>query len=86
MGIGQILTMPLFFASIVIYPIAIMPNWLQVIARANPLTYVVDGIRMLMLAGTTVDVASLGIDMLVLLAITTVLIITAAALYPRLIQ
>ncbi len=86
MGIGQILTMPLFFASNAIYPIAIMPDWLQAIAHSNPLTYVVDGIRMLMLAGTTVDVASLSIDMLVLVLITTVLIIIAAALYPRLIQ
>ncbi len=76
----------LFFASNAIYPIAIMPHWLQVIAQANPLTYVVDGIRMLMLAGSTVDVASLGIDMLVLVAVTTVLIIIASALYPRLIQ
>ncbi|MDQ2886218.1 MAG: ABC transporter permease [Chloroflexota bacterium] len=49
MGIGQVLTMPLFFASNAIYPIAIMPAWLQVIAHVNPLTYVVDGIRMLML-------------------------------------
>ena len=86
MGIGQILTMPLFFASNAIYPIAIMPDWLQVIAHANPLTYVVDGIRMLMLAGTAVDMASLGIDVLVLLSVTTVLILIASALYPRLIQ
>jgi ABC-2 type transport system permease protein len=32
MGIGQALTMPLFFASDAIYPISIMPPWLQVIA------------------------------------------------------
>ena len=31
MGIGQVMTMPLFFASNAIYPIAIMPGWLQVI-------------------------------------------------------
>ena len=32
MGIGQVLTMPLFFASNAIYPISIMPGWLQVIS------------------------------------------------------
>ncbi|MDA8219086.1 MAG: ABC transporter permease [Dehalococcoidales bacterium] len=32
------LTMPLFFASNAIYPIAMMPVWLQYIARINPLT------------------------------------------------
>src|ERR1051326_533542 len=69
MGIGQVLTMPLFFASNAIYPIEIMPTWLQVIAHGNPLTYVVDGIRMLMLAGTPIDLLSLGVDVLVLVSI-----------------
>jgi ABC-2 type transport system permease protein len=29
MGIGQVLTMPLFFASNAIYPLALMPPWLR---------------------------------------------------------
>ncbi len=53
MGIGQVLTMPLFFASNAIYPITIMPGWLKVIAEANPLSYEVDALRALMLAGGT---------------------------------
>src|SRR5580704_6786747 len=39
MGIGQALTMPIFFASNAIYPISLMPTWLQTISRLNPLTY-----------------------------------------------
>lgn len=85
MGIGQILTMPLFFASNAIYPIAIMPAWLQVIAHINPLTYVVDGVRSLMLAGNT-DMSGLGTDVGVLLVITLVLALICARLYPRIIQ
>ena len=49
MGVGQVMTMPLFFASNAIYPIAMMPHWLQVIAKVNPLTYEVDALRILML-------------------------------------
>lgn len=45
MGIGQVLTMPLFFASNAIYPIDIMPGWLQVLAHVNPLTYLVQLLR-----------------------------------------
>ncbi len=86
MGIGQVLTMPLFFASNAVYPVAIMPTWLQVIASVNPLTYIVAGIRMLMLAGATVALASLGIDVFVLVVITTILVMIAAALYPRIVQ
>ena len=29
MGIGQVLTMPIFFASNAIYPLSLMPAWLQ---------------------------------------------------------
>ena len=52
MGFGQVLTMPLFFASNAIYPISIMPGWLQVISRANPLTYIVDLLRGYLVTGS----------------------------------
>jgi ABC-2 type transport system permease protein len=85
MGIGQVLTMPLFFASNAIYPISIMPTWLQVVARINPLTYVVDALRTLMLSNTT-NYSSLGTDFAVLIGVTAVLVAIGAYLYPRLVQ
>lgn len=85
MGIGQVLVMPLFFASNAIYPINIMPVWLQVIAHVNPLTYLVDGLRTLMVTQMSVS-TNLGIDCAVLLAITVILVIIGARLYPRIIQ
>lgn len=51
MGIGQVITLPLFFASNAIYPIEIMPAWLQVIARINPLSYMAGGLRSILLNG-----------------------------------
>lgn len=85
MGIGQIMTMPMFFASNAIYPIAIMPGWLQVIAHINPLTYVVDGVRSTMLVGGT-SAFGLGTDIGILLVIVLVLATICARLYPRIIQ
>lgn len=82
MGIGQVLTMPLFFASNAIYPISVMPAWLQVIARANPLTYQVDALRTLMLE-KGIGTYGLGLDFTVLLIATVLLVIVAAWLYPR---
>jgi ABC-2 type transport system permease protein len=82
MGIGQVLTMPLFFASNAIYPIAIMPNWLKIIAIVNPLTYEVDALRTLMLAGG-VSTIGLGVDFAVLIAATIILILIGSRLYPR---
>jgi len=82
----QSFAMPLFFASNAIYPISIMPSWLQVIAHVNPLTYVVNGLRTLMLAGGNVSFSSVGIDFAILLAITTVLILLGSWLYPGIVQ
>lgn len=82
MGIGQVLTMPLFFASNAIYPVAIMPIWLQVIAHSNPLSYEVDALRSLMLAGGA-STTGLGWDFLILFVVTTVLVLIGARLYPR---
>jgi ABC-2 type transport system permease protein len=85
MGIGQVLTMPLFFASNAIYPINVMPSWLQVIANVNPLSYVVDGARSLMLSGN-VSLSAFGLDVGVLVAVTFVLVLIGAVLYPRIVQ
>ena len=84
MGIGQVLTMPLFFASNAIYPISVMPVWLQTISHVNPLTYQVDALRLLMITGGT-TVYGLPLDMGVLLGTTVFLVILAARLYPRVI-
>jgi ABC-2 type transport system permease protein len=82
MGIGQVLTMPIFFASNAIYTISIMPAWLKVVAHANPLTYQVDALRALMLS-PGIGTYSLWLDFGVLLSATIVLVTIAGALYPR---
>ncbi len=82
MGIGQVLTMPLFFASNAIYPISIMPVWLQIISHLNPLTYEVDALRALMLQGGT-SVYGVGLDMGIMLGAMAVLTMIGAKLYPN---
>lgn len=44
-GIITLLTMPIFFASNALYPINAFPPPLQAVSLANPLTYLVTGIR-----------------------------------------
>jgi ABC-2 type transport system permease protein len=85
MGIGQLMTMPLFFASNAIYPVSLMPGWLQAVSRFNPLTYEVDALRSLMLArGATAY--GLVIDYAVLLAAAGLLVAIGARLYPSVAQ
>jgi ABC-2 type transport system permease protein len=85
MGIGQVMTMPFFFASSAVYPIAVMPEWLQVLATINPLTYMVDALRQLMVEGGT-GVNPIGVDIAVLAGVGVVLLGIAARIYPRLAQ
>jgi len=84
MGIGQVLTMPLFFASNAIYPTSIMPGWLRLIAHLNPLTYEVDGLRTLMLAAGT-SALGLATDFAVLVATLALLVMVAGRMYPRIV-
>lgn len=81
MGIGQVLTMPLFFASNAIYPLSLMPPWLHAVARGNPLTYQVDALRTLMIQGGQ-SVTGLGLDLAVVAGALVGLIAVAARLYP----
>ena len=83
MGIGQVLTMPLFFASNAIYPTDIMPGWLMTVSHLNPLTYVVDALRTFMLVGST-STFGVGHDYAVIVLTTGVLVLVGARLYPRL--
>jgi len=84
MGIGQILTMPLFFASNAIYPLSMMPTWLQVVSHANPLTYEVDALRALMLVGSA-SAYGIGLDLLILTGATALLLWIGAQLYPTIV-
>jgi ABC transporter DrrB family efflux protein len=44
----------LFFTSSVLVPVATMPGWLQVFAKANPITVITDALRALCLGGATI--------------------------------
>lgn len=83
MGIGQVLTMPIFFASNAIYPISLMPPWLRAVSSLNPLTYEVDGLRAMMLQGGS-SVFGIARDVAALMLATGMLIVIATWLYPRL--
>ena len=83
MGIGQVLTMPLFFASNALYPLDLMPTWLKTIAVFNPLTYLVDVLRGAMIVGgRSIYAGSTSFG--VMLLVFAVLLALASKLYPGL--
>ncbi|MBB5782191.1 ABC transporter permease [Nonomuraea jabiensis] len=80
MGIGQAITMPLFFASNALYPTTAMPDWLQYVSAVNPLSYQVDALRGLLLGVPS----HLPLDLAVLFAATAAGITAASVLLGRL--
>ena len=80
MGFGQAITMPLFFGSNALYPVSVMPGWLQAVSKVNPLSYQVDALRGLLL-GTP---AHLALDFGVLLVAAALGITAASSLLGRL--
>jgi ABC-2 type transport system permease protein len=83
MGIGQAIIMPLFFASSAIYPIDIMPGWLKVIAQVNPLSYIVESMRALLV---TADYHRIALDFGVTFLATAVLVTLASMAFSRIIR
>jgi ABC-2 type transport system permease protein len=83
MGIGQAITMPLFFASNALYPVTAMPEWLRLLSQVNPLSYEVDSLRLL-LAGIPSEHPWLDVGVLAVAAAAGM--IAASALLPRLVR
>jgi ABC-2 type transport system permease protein len=80
MGIGQAITMPLFFASNALYPVDLMPAWLRAISHGNPLSYEVGALRRLLIG----EPSNLWIDFAVLAVAALAGILAASALLGRL--
>ena len=80
MGIGQAITMPLFFGSNALYPVDLMPGWLRAVSVVNPLTYEVNALRTLLLGLP----GNLPLDLGVLVVAVVAGVGVAAALLDRL--
>jgi ABC-2 type transport system permease protein len=76
-AIINMLTMPLIFSSSAMFPIQVMPHWLQIIARLNPLTYAVNIMRNLVITGWQTNIVYnililLLVDFIVMLLVNRV--------------
>jgi ABC-2 type transport system permease protein len=82
MGIGQAITMPLFFASNALYPVDVMPQWLRWLSAVNPLSYEVNALRGLLIGTQSHWLVDIGV-----LVVAAVLGVAAAsALLRRLVR
>jgi len=83
MGIGQAIIMPLFFASNALYPIEMMPEALKVFSSFNPLSYVVDAVRGLMITG---NLSNLWLDVIAISVFDVVMFVLASVSFRKIIE
>ena len=83
-GLGQLIMMPIFFASNALYPVTIMPAYVEVLARFNPLSYMVDALRELMVG--TPGHFGMWTNLAVLLAANAFFVWLAARVFPRVVH
>lgn len=83
MGIGQAITFPLFFASNALYPIAMMPPILREFSHFNPMSYVVDAVRALIISG---NLTSIPIDLAAIALFDAIMFIVASISFKRIIE
>jgi ABC-2 type transport system permease protein len=83
-GLGQLIMMPLFFASNALYPVSIMPDYVEALAVFNPLSYMVDGLRELMVGVP----GHFGVwqSLLVLVVVNATIVWIASRVFPRVVQ
>ncbi len=82
-GLINILNFPLMFTSSALVPISLMPDWLATVARYNPVTFAVDGMRQLVFQTDVGAVHSLGADLLGIAVFCAVMIGLGALLSRR---
>ncbi|MEM0178696.1 MAG: ABC transporter permease, partial [Fervidicoccaceae archaeon] len=75
MTVMNLLNLPLMFASNVLVPLAMMPNWLQTVAKFNPLTYTADILREALLMGSSASSSTILKDLGILSITAAVLLL-----------
>jgi ABC-2 type transport system permease protein len=79
MAVMNLLNLPLMFASNAFFSIDNMPTWLQAVAKVNPISYAIDGMRQLLIFDSisymelAVDFAIVGVFAAILTTIGIVL-------------
>jgi ABC-type polysaccharide/polyol phosphate export systems, permease component len=85
MGVNTLLNLPIMFASGAMFPVAALPDFIKVVASANPLTYAADAIRKSW--GGMENVPSLtGVSLaqdLVVIVVIAVVVTSAGAFFAR---
>jgi ABC-2 type transport system permease protein len=83
-AVANLLNLPLIFTSSALFPVKQMPDWLQAVARINPITYATDSVRTFVLHSQAgIDMATLSTNFQFLVAFAAVFTVIGLVLAER---
>ncbi len=77
------LSLPMIFLSSALVPMAAMPGWMQALAFFNPMTWVIDAVRPLIIAGWSQALPQVGMALVVLIAFDALCLYGGAKAFKR---
>jgi len=81
--ITNFLLMPMFFLSGALFPLNRTVEWMNVVSRANPLSYGIDAMRFALLGDVSLQLYPMWLDILVLALLIVAFSVTGAFLFNR---
>jgi len=81
--ITNFLLMPMFFLSGALFPLNNTVKWMNVISKANPLSYGIDAMRTIILDNPALQLYPIWLDIVVLVSVTVVMSVLGAFLFNR---
>jgi ABC-2 type transport system permease protein len=82
-AIQSFINLPLFFLSGALFQVQSLPDWMQVVSKANPLTYGVDALRTIILGGAWQSLQPLYVNLAVVGGFDLVMIIIGTWAFTR---
>ncbi|MCJ7762072.1 ABC transporter permease, partial [Candidatus Bathyarchaeota archaeon] len=82
-AIQSFINLPLFFLSGALFQVQSLPDWMQTISKANPLTYGVDALRTIILGGTWQPLQPLYVNLAVVGIFDALMIIIGTWAFTR---
>jgi ABC-2 type transport system permease protein len=82
-AIQSFINLPLFFLSGALFQVQSLPDWMQTVSKANPLTYGVDALRTIILGGTWQPLQPLYVNLAVVGAFDVIMIIIGTWAFTR---
>jgi ABC-2 type transport system permease protein len=77
------LSLPMIFLSSALVPLVAMPGWMKALAFFNPMTWVIDAVRPLIISGWSQALPQVGIALVVLIAFDALCLYGGAKAFKR---